>query len=212
VAEPSYRRIPEEDRFEWLRDRGLTDERVSRALEAAFSQASSVTDFYPTNSRGTLFYHHSVGELCSILCTEAGWSHADKLNQKRLISPDEQVQLIVMTGDQNTGNSESNGPQPNNKKSTATQESVESAQLTLPCIQDFLERVSTRTSGNKDLWILMIHDFEDDFRWEISRPRELSEDGSRVTWGPRHFGPPRNPLPPDDGEDSGDIDIEIKRK
>ncbi len=206
-----YSDLPISERFLRLQEAGFSDERVSRALEAAFSQASSVDEFFASNARGTLLYHYTVGELGHLLCSEVGWTHDERRAQKRFVSPDQTFEVIVITGDGATGLPETEGPQPNNAKGAATRESVRSAQLTLPGVESIFPQESAST---RDLWILVIHGSAEEMSWEISRPDWMSPDGRRVAWGHRHCGELITPLVSDveSGETGDDIEIEIGRK
>jgi hypothetical protein len=168
-----------------------------------------ITRNHPRTYRGITFWAEFVKDFRQKL---DNWTAQSIKNFDLTVNPQEDMAIVIMSGDKFTGLSGSAMPSTKNPKGAMTLQLVENNQLSL-----FPEmRENPIIKEGCQYWILLYYKAEDEIRLELSLPNNIDGEGKINSWLERI------PLPsckvgagstePDitDKSSAIDFDIEIK--
>jgi hypothetical protein len=177
----------------------LTVEPLRESARANFvAQASCTTNDAPT-APGFLGWNASVSKLTEALRTK-GWFREDIKNSPRLVHPSKNLEIMIATGNEATGNIHCI-PKTKSNKGITTRNAVNSNELQIALFPDdmlpHVVRIHSDQSINKtnlrETWVLLVHVNvgEDNqsklscVRCELSLPIEMDDSGHITNWRKR---------------------------
>lgn len=189
---------------------GLTPDMFRDVLTQGLNARSAVTEAHPPTAAGTLQWIDVVAVLRTILSAE-GWRILDVRNSPLIISPDERVAIVAMTGSPETGQDVASQPTNRAEKGTVTGQFVKDNQE-----QYLLFAQHAAEHQGMVVWVLLYCYDRDrnEVRAELSLPSGF--DGGYITdWAERLILPAIQNSPAgidtvvDDG-DMPDTDFDIE--
>jgi hypothetical protein len=155
----------------------LNEELLLEANMRGFEARLESTPAHPPTSAGTFHWHDYVAALRTELALN-GWQIKNHKNCPFVISPDQNIMVLVMTGDRDTGIETGN---PTNQ--------ADKGQVLSEAIQSELFEMQSGDSGTQ-LWILLYHverapdGSPKEIRTEFSRPARFDRK-KIVEWSER---------------------------
>lgn len=211
-AEPSLPAlVPAGDAAKALAVLGITVEEVHGALLSGEQAAASTTEYHPSISPGVLRWIETVATFRRLKVENDDWILREPANSPRVVAPDEQVSVMVITGNSLTGTSRT--PSTRHKKGPSTARAVSENQNQLVFELEFQVDSSGEISDAVGplTWVMLYYRASDpnETRVEVSLPRTISE-GRISAWKHRIILPPlSHELSLPEGERDDDIDFPI---
>jgi hypothetical protein len=196
-----------------LRSLGLTTEILLDSVRAGLQGRLSCTELDPPMFPGQTMWAHTLRRLRQ-RTTLHNWTPNDDGNYSVALSPDGLIAIAVSTGNENTGRP-SAMPTTMSPKGPRTADVVAANQLVLDLrIPGDITPV-TKSTQQRETWLLLIHMDDSEVRAELSFPLTINEYDFVTGWRERiilpsvDFNPAEIDLPVDD---SPDIDIAVRRR
>lgn len=180
IAQPSV--ILPTDAPAALEELGLTVEILKRAVSAGETGAANVNRFYPVGAAGSVRWMDTVGQLREELEFDHSWKSANPKNSPRIVNPDRTMAIMVVSGDEDTGNAAAVHPGTARRRGSATDDAVNSNQLSLFDVPADMVPVA----ADIPTWVLLYFRSEDpsEIRLELSFPVAIF-DGEITLWQKR---------------------------
>jgi hypothetical protein len=165
-----------------LEEIGLSVEILHRALLAGETGAGNVGKFHPVGAAGSVRWFDIVGQLRQELNTQHKWKLGNPKNSPRIVHPDRTMAIMIVQGDEDTGNPANIHPGTARKRGAATDDAVSSNQLSLFDVPDEVVPVTP----DVPTWVLLYFRSEDpsEIRAELSFPVAI-DDGEITLWQKR---------------------------
>lgn len=206
---------PEETRPRF-RELGLSEDILRTVAEAAHLAYVSRTDNDPPFIPGTNAWAQAVRRLRECLIKE-GWRKDDPGNYSLTISDKHRINIVVASGDNATGQKDSNQP-PSTKsiKGIKTELAVRENKYHGDMFKHLLpENIQlAEKTARYQTWFLLIHVTDEFVRYELSLPSEI-EQGHITEWRERIIMPEISGDPGevgDEHDEQEDIDVPIVRR
>nr|DAK58472.1 MAG TPA: hypothetical protein [Caudoviricetes sp.] len=189
---------------------GLTPEMFRDVLTQGINARSVATGAHPPTAGGTLQWIDTVAALRTILSAQ-DWQIRNVRNSPLIVSPDQSLAIVPMTGSPETGQSEALQPTNRAEKGAVTGQYVKGNQE-----QYLLFARQAAEHQGMAVWVLLYcYDRDrDEVRAELSLPADF--DGRYISsWLERLVLPPIQNLPADfdnsiDDTDGPDADFDIE--
>lgn len=199
---------------------GLEEALLSRAVAEGLAAWAGCTPNHPTAAPGFYAWSETTRALRELLIP-AGWQKQDEQNQAQVVSADGSIVIVVATGNEATGLSDSS-PITKSRKGPQTVSAV--AQNTSGFLFEEMEAdaIAKAMDSNRNTWLLLINrdKLKGEVRSELSRPIGLDADfrvsgwSERILLSPTPFEPSDRTLPKQGEPDmqTPEIAIEIRRR
>lgn len=189
-----------EDALNRLSGLGIDSEAIFAALHAGDVAARQADEYSPVTASGTERWNHTVQELRRNLAMQ-GWHVQNPNNSPRIVRPDGELSISVVSGDERTGNPDKE-PRNAHPLGQTVDESVfrnrakeVTGQTVLESVEDDAIEHALRT-GHLDAstWILLYFDEPGTgLRAELSYPHATA-DGYVSAWPERIIIPLEQPM------------------
>ena len=206
---------------EVLAELGLTLDVFDRAGREHLAAYFSCDPHYPRIFRAIYAWAEGNHSIRHSLAPR--WNGKDEYNQPLTINEDETIAITALSGNQDTGTDET--PSTRSPKGRKTAEAVEAnsyqTEFEFVAEQRAAAVAQAAKVPGRQLWIfLTFRDFEKgELRSELSRPKDMGDDGYIESWWERIIFPPisfdrgdvdsGNPNNPSSGNDDGGQSPEI---
>ena len=192
---------------------GLNESELAQAVMRGILARSEVTPNHPPLYAGFVTWGTTVCALREVLLPK-GWKRNDEGNYSTVVHPSRTFAIAVATGDENTGNPNSN-PMTKSPKGPSTRSAV-AVNLNQSLLFPELPALLNDEDENRLTWILLISHVDGKVRSELSLP--INCEGKIDGWQERiilldtDLDPAQsisiNPIMPS----LPDIDIDVRRK
>lgn len=207
-----------EDAYDVLNSEfGISAQDVNDVVKQIYSGFNAVTTLHPKGFSGTNAWAQGTRAMRELFIP-LGWLPDDPSGQPRVANRSRKMAITVSSGDAYTGDPFHN-PQTRNDKGAQTSNSVafNSRQGRLFEVVTQADRNAAAVTDGFALWIFLYHiDLDNqEVRFELSKPSEMSDANKVVDWSARMIFPALNlRLNADDtgDDDAPDIDIEVVPK
>lgn len=196
-----------------LAEMGLSLEALQDAVKAGEELRDGCTQNDPSNAPGVFSYARTTRRLAELLIPD-GWVRRDVANLALVVSPSEDLAIVVSTGDDGTG-AYYRPVKSKYPKGPATVLVVERNRQQLDFFRPNPEPPDPQEVKACTTWMLLRRRVGDTLFWELSLPYKVGEDGRVEEWMRRIVFEPISLAPriDDEGGDSGEnIVIEIPRR
>lgn len=174
-----------------LRELGVPMEVLQQAVRAWQQAANGTTAFEPVTAAGSKGWFAAVGVVREAMVM-LGWKMMDPYHLPLVVSPDQEVSILVTSGDAATGLKDLWPTSKNSKgKATVVQVSWNGRQMAIPGIQDIvmLSRRKQKTRPAKFTWALVVTMKDGEARGEFSLPTAVSGSSRISDWARRYILP-----------------------
>lgn len=190
---------------------GLTVDALQNALQRGHFAALNCTRHHPVTAAGLYMWAEATKELRDLLVPE-GWETVDEYNIPKTVSPDGSLAIVVVGGNEATGNPHREPATKHARGSAGIRDIQSNHQLWLFDSTD----VGRRGAPAQAVWYLLHYASEEWMRCELSQPILASESGHVEGWRERIILPPIDltdgGASNEDGPDGPEVDIPVTRR
>ena len=169
-----------------LAERGLEEGPLLDAIRQGYVAFISCTDNHPPFSKGLIAWAETVRALRDYL-VPAGWRRSDQKNYSMVVEPAGRLAIVVATGDDGTGRSETT-PSTKAPKGPSTIDAVViNRQLSLFVEPELVlsGELPSEDNDDRETWFLLVHRSQGQVRCELSLPLSMGPDGYINGWKER---------------------------
>jgi hypothetical protein len=198
-----------------LAELGLEESSLIQAGQAGFSALASCTENHPPGSPGYFAWAETVRTLRDLLAPS--WTRKTDNNLSLTVNENQTMAILVATGDSDTGVKEGH-PRTSAPKGSRTKGRVQANRYMEYLFPEMAADAASKVGP--PTWILLIRcdAKSQNFRSELSRPIDMTEDGyvdewaERIILAPTHFDELHGIMPYDEGgsPQTPELKIEIK--
>lgn len=199
-----------------LSELGLKEFTLIRAGQAGLSALTSCTENHPPGSPGYFAWAETVRALRDLLMP--AWDRKNENNLSLVTNEDKTVEILVATGDANTGLKDRH-PRTKAAKGPKTKGRVDANRRYMDYLWPEMAEIGTRVGPATWIYLIRCDMKAHEFRSELSRPIDMSDDGyiddwaERIILTPTSFDGIRNIVPYDnDSPLTPELRIEIKAR
>lgn len=199
-----------------LAELGIPLNLLAHSLRAGYAESDLTTAAHPVTFPGILVWGVATGELRTGLA-QRGWRLDDTDNVARAISPDGDVTVVVVSGNEYTGmRNKYDKMDARRARGPAGIRIVKENEQIALIFEEDVSRGQTDLVRNLDgTWFLLHHRVDDIIRSELSYARAVDSAGRLRSWGERLILPDIDLLqasPGSGGTDSPDVDVPVKKR
>ena len=178
---------PEAVRLRLLRlSENLTPEVFFDAMRAGLGSRSEAIPLRSAPTEAGLNHWLAAVKLLRGVLADKGWQPLDRRNSPLIISQDQRIAIVVMTGDAETGRDSERQPRNQAEKGGVTQSYVEANSQAKLLYADALTQAEQQGASGTQVWVLLYHYDKrlDEVRFELSRPNDFHK-GYITSWAER---------------------------
>ncbi|BCN24556.1 hypothetical protein [Vibrio alfacsensis] len=194
---------------------GIKTQVFTDAILSGIAQYTSVNKFHPITAGGSRAWEEIVASFRQMVVDQGmGWKSIHRDGMAQLVNADQQLTIVVTSGDSNTGFDNDVQPRTRNQKGQATKNIVEA---NYPLFEDTttIDKIQSNVDSHQT-WVFLytIDKKKSEVRFELSLPTETQLSGAKgklkiSQWSQRFLFEPvpfegqmSKPTPPTFTEDS----------
>lgn len=200
---------------ERLSQLGLTREVFDTAAAESYNAFIGCSQNYPPTFAGTYAWAEANRSMRDSLFK---WIKKNETNQPLVINESGSMAITSVSGDEYTGLKDG-FPSTRSSKGERTKQAVKANQFVFEFMEDPAPIVASMKVKGRTTWLFLIYrDMRlEEIRYELSLPRSITEEGQidgwieRIIFPPKKFGPDITRSGEDEGGQSPEINVEIRK-
>ncbi|MGD8173883.1 hypothetical protein ACQEXU_19770 [Vibrio sp. TRT 21S02] len=159
---------------------GISTQVFTDAILSGIAQYNSVNKFHPITAGGSRAWEEIVASFRQMVVDQCiGWKSIHRDGMAQLVNAEQQLTIVVTSGDSNTGLDNDVQPRTRNQKGQATKNIVEA---NYPLFEDVatIDRTISNADGHQT-WVFLyaIDKDKSEVRFELSLPTETQLSGAK---------------------------------